>query len=134
MKIREMRQSHIFEMRMVQNLNFSVKKAQFWLVPILVLAGLFSWAHVQGGGQSQAQPVKTELVVSTSKSKATKILWFTIAKRFAPSVTAPTEEYAARIIQGLWVNQASTYSRIKSNLLFASYFWKPRSSASFYLC
>src|SRR5688572_27118633 len=125
--------SIIFEMRMVQNLNFSVKKAQFWLVPILVLAGLFSWAHVQSG-QAQAQPVKTELVVSTSKNKVAKRLWYATARKFIPSATTPTEEYSARIIQVWWISQITTYSRIKSNLLFVNCFWKPRSSSSVSLC
>jgi hypothetical protein len=116
---------------MTQNVNFSIKKAQFWLVPILVLAGLFSWAHVPEGGQSQAQPVKTELVVSTSKSKGAKRLLCASAKRFIPVVAAATEAFTARAIQVRWATQVEIYSRIKSTITFATcYYWKSRSMTS----
>jgi hypothetical protein len=133
-KIQEIPQSYIFEMHMAQNLNFPVKKAQFWLVPILVLAGLFSWANVHGSGQAHAEPVKTELVVSTSKGKATKKLWCASAKRFIPTAITLTEEYTTTTIQVRLVGQASIYSDIKPNLFFATCFRVPRSSTSSISC
>jgi hypothetical protein len=117
---------------MVQTLHFSAKKVQFWLVPILVLAGLFSWAHVQEGGQ--VQPVKTELVVSASKNKGAKRLWYPAAKRFTPAATISPELYTARTIQLQWSNQVKIFSRIKSSISFAtSFYWNSRSLTSIIL-
>lgn len=130
-----MPQWHIFDRHMVQNLNFSAKKGNIWLVPILVLAGLFSWANVQGSGQSQAQPVKTELVILTSNSKAAKKIWFTKAKRFAEAISSSTEAYNLRTIQVQLVNQAAIFSNIKSKLsLLACGFWMPRSVTATISC
>jgi hypothetical protein len=113
---------------MVQDLHFSVKKAHFWLVPILVLAGLFSWTNGQDGRQSQAQPVKTEVVVSASKGKAASRLCFTTVKRFTPTITTPSDVFTAKTVHVLRVCQAATYSRIKSTISFAAWsYWKTRS-------
>jgi hypothetical protein len=109
-----------------QNIHFSVKRAHFWLVPILVLAGLFSWAPVQEGGQPQ--PVKTELVVSATKNKVAKRLWYKSGKQFTPALTTSTEAFAARTIQVRWLNQVKIFSRIKSTITFATrHYWKSRS-------
>jgi hypothetical protein len=119
---------------MVQNVKFSSKKTHIWLIPILVLAGLFSWADVQAVGESNAQPVKTELVVQSSKNKAAKKLWYAISKRFTPTLTTATQEYTVKAIQIRLVDQAVIYSRIKSKLSFATCFWMPQSPTSTISC
>jgi hypothetical protein len=116
---------------MPQNLNFSIKKTQFWLIPVLVFAGLFSWANLQAGGQSQANPVKTELVVSVLKSKGAKRLWYTTVKQFTPAITGSPEVYTASTTQIRWGNQLEIFSQIKSTIAFATcFYWKPRSLTS----
>jgi hypothetical protein len=132
MKTKNCRYSDYLSGRMAQNLIFSAKKAHFWLVPVLAIAGLFSWAHVQEGGQPQ--PVKTELVVLASKTKGAKWFWYTTAKRFNPLVTSFTEVYTARTIQIRWGNQLKIYSEIKASITFASCcYWKSRSLTSIVL-